>query len=140
MKFGNIIMVNGEKKTAEKTILKLAKGLQKSTKKNFKNLIQLSVINTASTFKLNQQLVKKGKKKTVRTNPVFIVSDSLRIATSLKFIINGAFMIQKAAHFYQKLTDEILVSFTLKSQLVDRKNEIQKQIFTNKKYFSKFRW
>jgi len=139
-KFGNTIMISGKKKTGEKILLKVAKRLQKSTGKNLRNLIQLSIINTTSTFKLNEQVVKKGKRKAVRFNPSFISTDPLRIATSLKSIKKVSSKNQKAAYSYEKLTNEILASFILKSQAVDQKNEVQTRILTNKRYLSKFRW
>lgn len=139
-KLGNTLMVSGKKNTGEKILLKFAKRLQKSTDKNFKNLVQLAIINTTSTFKLNEQVVKKGKRKAVRVTPSFIISDSLRLTTALKFLRDAASKSQKAAYFYEKLTNEILSSFILKSQAVDKKNDIQKQILINKRYLSKFRW
>jgi ribosomal protein S7 len=105
-----------------------------------KTLVQLAIINTTSTFKLNEQIVKKGKRKVIRITPSFITSDSLRLTTSLKLLRNAASKNQKAGHFYEKLANEILASFIQKSQAVDKKNEIQKQILINKRYLSKFRW
>lgn len=139
-KFGNTLMIHGEKKTGEKIILKFAKRLQKTTNKNIKNIIQLSIINTTSTFKINEQVVKKGKRKSTRFNPSFLKNELLRIATTLKTLKSVVSKNQKAAYFYEKFTNEVLASVNLKGQSVDRKNEIQKQIITNKKYFSKFRW
>ena len=139
-KLGNILMSNGKKKTGEKILLKSVKRLQKSAGKNLRTLVQLSIVNTTSTFKLNEQIVKKGKRKTVRVAPSFIPSDSLRLTTSLKFLKVGASKNRKAVSFYEKFTDEILASFTLKSQAVERKNEVQKEIIMNKRYLSRFRW
>lgn len=139
-KLGNILMMKGKKKTGEKILLKSVKRLQKSISKNLRTLVQLSIVNTTSTFKLNEQIVKKGKRKAVRITPSFIPSDSLRLTTSLKFLKMGAFKNRKAVSFYEKFTDEILASFTLKSQAVEKKNEVQKEILANKRYLSRFRW
>lgn len=136
----NTLMVSGKKKTGEKILLKFAKLLQKSSNKNFKNLVQLAIINSTPTFKLNEQVVKKGKRKSVRSTPSFITSDSLRIMASLKFIVNAVSKNKTSAHFYENLVNEVLASSAVKSQAVDKKNELQKQILINKRYLSKFRW
>ena len=39
-----------------------------------------------------------------------------------------------------KLAKEIMKSAKLKSESVNRKNELQKQVLLNKRYVSKFRW
>ena len=87
-KIVNVFMKNGKKHTCEKILLKSSKLLQKSSKKNFQNLVQLAVINTTSAFKLNEQVMKKGKRKSKKITPSFIIKDSLRIMTALKFIKN----------------------------------------------------
>nr|YP_009485523.1 ribosomal protein S7 [Nitzschia alba]AVR57587.1 ribosomal protein S7 [Nitzschia alba] len=133
-------MISGKKNTGEKILLKFAKRLQKSSDKNFKNLVQLAIINSTPTFKLNEQIVKKGKRKAIRSTPSFIVSDSLRIITSLKFIKNVVAKNKSSNEFYRSFVDEILASASSKSQSVDKKNELQKQILINKRYLSKFRW
>jgi ribosomal protein S7 len=136
----NTLMVSGRKKTGEKILLKFAKRLQKSTDKNFKNLVQLAIINSTPAFKLNEQVVKKGKRKAVRISPSFIMKDSLRVMTSLKFIKNATTKNKSSISFYETFVKEILASSILKSQSVDKKNELQKQILINKRYLSKFRW
>lgn len=139
-KLGNTIMINGKKKTGEKILLKFAKRLQKSTDKSLKSLVQLAIINTTSTFKINEQVVKKGKRKGVTRAPSFIINNSLRLANSLKLLRDAASRNQKSVYFYEKFTNEVLASFLLKSQTVDKKNEIQKQVLMNKRHLSKFRW
>jgi len=136
----NTLMLQGKKKTGEKILLKFAKRLQKSSDKNFKHLFQLAIINSTPTFKLNEQIVKKGKRKAVRITPSFIANDSLRIMTSLKFIKTTVSKNKKSIQFYESLSEEILASAVLKSQAVDKKNDLQKQILINKRYLSKFRW
>lgn len=139
-KIVNTLMRSGKKKTGEKILLKFTKLLQKSSNKNFRNLVQLAIINSTPTFKLNEQIVKKGKRKAVRSTPSFITTDSLRIMTSLKFIRTAVAKNKNSGFFYESLANEILASSTLKSQAVDKKNELQKQILINKRYLSKFRW
>jgi ribosomal protein S7 len=139
-KIVNTLMISGKKKTGEKVLLKFAKLLQKSTNKNFKSLVQLAIVNSTPTFKLNEQILKKGKRKAIKSTPSFITSDSLRIMTSLKFIRNAVAKNKSSVYFYESLVNEIMASSALKSQAVDKKNELQKQILINKRYLSKFRW
>lgn len=139
-KIVNSFMINGEKKTSEKILLKALKSLQKSTKKNSKDLLQLFIINSTSTFKLNEQVVKKGKRKVTKSTPSFILNDSLRISTSLKSIKTVLKKSKQSNSFYSRLSEEILSSSELKGQVVEKKNELQKQILLNKRYLSKFRW
>jgi ribosomal protein S7 len=139
-KIVNSLMVSGEKKTGEKILLKFVKLLQKSMNKNFKSLIQLAIISSTPTFKLNEQVIKKGKRKATKSTPSFIPNDSLRVSLSLKFIKNVASKNKGSIYFYESLVKEILASANLKSQSVDKKNELQNQILMNKRYLSKFRW
>jgi len=139
-KLVNTLMNSGNKRTGEKILVKSLKLLQKSTVKKHINLIQLAVINATPTFKVNQQLSKKGKRKSKKDIPTFITNDSLRIMLSLKFIKTASTKSQSSACFYENLTQEILASSTLKSQSVEKKNELQKRTLINKRYLSKFRW
>jgi ribosomal protein S7 len=136
----NTLMKSGKKKTGEKILLKFVKSLQKSTDKNSKVLLQLAIINSTSTFKLNEQSIKKGKRKAKKNIPAFIISDSLRITTALKLIAKVSAKNRNSNSFYQSLMAEILSSSASKGQSIDQKNELQKQILINKRYLSKFRW
>jgi ribosomal protein S7 len=136
----NTLMKSGRKKTGEKILLKFVKSLQKSTDKNSKVLLQLAIINSTSTFKLNEQSIKKGKRKAKKNIPAFIISDSLRITTALKLIVKVSAKNKNSNSFYQSLMAEILSSSASKGQSIDQKNELQKQILINKRYLSKFRW
>ena len=139
-KIVNSFMVHGKKKTGEKILLKLVKSLQKNTNKNYKNLIQLAIINSTPTFKLNEQIMKRGKRKSVKSIPSFIPNDTLRINLALKLVRNVSLKNRDNIYFYESLSKEILDSVYFKSQSVDKKNELQKQILLNKRYLSKFRW
>ena len=133
-------MISGKKNTGEKILLKFAKKLQKSTNKHFKRLVQLAIINSTPTFKLNEQVVKKGKRKTIRSTPSFIPTDFLRIMASLKLIKQAVIKGKNSNYFYESLANEILSASVLKGQSVDKKTELQKLILVNKRYLSKFRW
>jgi ribosomal protein S7 len=136
----NIIMISGKKNTGEKILLNFAKKLQKSNNKHFKKLVQLAIINSTPTFKLNEQIVKKGKRKAIRSNPSFIMTDALRVMTSLKSIKRVVVKNKSSNQFYETLANEVLLASNLKGQSVDKKTELQKQILLNKRYLSKFRW
>jgi ribosomal protein S7 len=136
----NVLMRNGKKHTGEKILLKSSKLLQKSSKKPFRNLIQLAVINTTSAFKLNEQVMKKGKRKSTKVTPSFIVKDSLRIMTALKYIKTTVYKNKSSINFHKSLVKEILASSSLKGQSVEQKTKLQTQILLNKRYLSKFKW
>lgn len=139
-KIVSTLMIHGKKNTSEKILLKFAKRLQKSTSKNFKGLLQLALINSTPTFKINEQVIKKGKRKAIKSTPSFIANESLRITTSLKSIKQVVSKSKGPTFFYETLAKEILSTSALKSQVVDKKNELQKQVLINKRYLSKFRW
>ena len=139
-KIVNVLMKNGGKHRSEKILLKSSKLLQKSSKKSFKNLVQLAIINTTSTFKLNEQVMKKGRRKSKKVTPSFIIKDSLRIMTALKYIKTTIRKNKNSTNFHKSLVKEILVSSCLKGQSVEQKTKLQAQILLNKRYLSKFKW
>ena len=140
VKIINSLMQSGEKKTSEKILLKALKSLQKSTKKRYKDLVQLFIINSTSTFKLNEQVLKKGKRKVTKSTPSFILENPLRISTSLKTIKRILKRSSQSSSFYSLLSNEILSASQFEGKVVEQKNELQKQIIQNKRYLSKFRW
>ena len=136
----NTIIKSGNKNTNEKILLKSIKLIQKSTKKNHIELIRQAIINSSSTFKINQQLMKKGKRKAKKDFPTFILNDSLRIIISLKFMKSISLKLNESKGFDKKLANEILATSTNKSKSIDYKNDLQKQILLNKRYLIKFNW
>lgn len=136
----NIFMKDGKKHTGEKILLKLSKSLQKSTQKNFQSLVQLAVINVAPAFKLNEQTMKKGKRKSKKIIPSFIVKDSLRVMTSLKSIKDGVRKDKSSNSFYKKLVLKVLGASSMKSVSAEQKTKLQNQVLLNKRYLAKFRW
>lgn len=136
----NILMKSGKKNTGEKILLKFAKKLQKSSNKHFKNLVQAAIVNSTPTFKINEQIVKKGKRKAVRNTPSFIASDSLRVMNALKLFKRVVEKNKNSSQFYEAFVNEVLSASSSKGQSVDRKNDLQKQVVANKRYLSNFRW
>jgi ribosomal protein S7 len=136
----NSFMKNGKKRTGEKILLKLSKSIQKSTQKNVQSLVQLVISNLAPAFKLNEQTMKKGKRKSKKIIPSFIIKDSLRVMTALKSIRNTTKKDKSSNHFYKKLLKEILDASLLKGALIEQKTKLQNQVLLNKRYLAKFRW
>lgn len=139
-KIVNILMTNGKKNTGEKILLKFAKNLQKLSNKHFKKLVQLAIINSTSIFKVNEQIVKRGKRKTTRKIPSFILSDSFRTTFSLKSIKSAVVKSKRANCFYEGLSNEVLMASSLKGQSIEKRIDLQKQILANKRYLAKFKW
>ena len=137
-KIVNSFMKSGKKRIGEKILLKCVKFLQKSTNKNSINLIKLGIVNSTPIFKLNEQVIKKGKRKATKITPTFISKNSLRVMVALKFI--NKIVSKNSNSFYKSFGEEIMSSAHFKSSSVDKKNEFQKQVLMNKRYISKFRW
>lgn len=139
-KLTNAIMKQGQKKTAEKILIKSLKLIQKSNKKNYKNLIKESIINTTPTFKINKQSSKRGKRKVKKEIPSFIKKDSLRTMLSVNFLISNSFKNKELNNFYKKMSQEIIKTSFQKSKSIEQKTEIQKQVLMKKRYLLNFRW
>ena len=123
-----------------KILLKSSKLIQKLSRKNFKSLAQLAIVNSTSAFKLNEQVMKKGKRKSKKVTPSFIIKDSLRVMTALKFIKNTVQKKKNSANSFKNLSNELLASSLLKGQSIEQKTKLQTQILLNKRYLSKFKW
>jgi hypothetical protein len=133
----NLFMQNGSKQICEKNLLKSSKILQKSSKKRFQSLLQLSIINTALTFKFNEKIIKKGKRRSVKTSAFFIISDFVRITEALKSL---KMQKHKNTNIIIAFGKKVLISSYFKNQLTEQKTKLQTQILVNKRYLSKFKW
>ena len=136
----NMFMRSGKKRTSEKILQKASKRSQKLSTKNFKKLTKTSLVNLTSAFKINEQVVRKGRRKTIKVLPAFLARTSRRVSASLKLVQETSHTHKKSLSFYEAFASELMVSFSLRSQSFEAKTEIQKQVLTNKKYLSKFRW
>jgi len=136
----NLIMTRGKKTTGEKILLKFVKSFQKSNKKKFITLFQSAIINTTPIFSVNTQVVKKGKRKSTKDVPSFLSSHNSRISTSLNFFKQSVVKDKKTGNFYKMLAKEVLNSSYAISVSVAKKNEVQKQVLLNKRYWSNFKW
>lgn len=136
----NSFMFNGQKEVSEKILFKTLKHIQRSNNKNCATLIQEFLINLTPIFKFNKQSKKRGKKKTITYIPYLMPTNALKINFGLKLLKNTILKSRKNSFFYE-LTQEILAAVSLnKSFSIEQKNNLQKQILAQKRYFYKFRW
>ena len=136
----NEFMRNGKKLTGEKILIKFVKSFQKRNRKNFKSLLQVAIINVTPVFSINTQIIKKGKRKYINEVPVFLQNHSARIRNSLKFFKHSTLKEKKTSHFYQLLSKEVLNSAKFDSLSIVEKNDLQKQVLKNKRYWANFKW
>jgi len=137
----NSLMSHGQKVTCEKILIKTLKNLQKLNNKNYKNILQLFIESLTPVFKFNKQSKKRGKKKNIVYTPYLIPNNALRISFALK-LLKLTLLKNKKGEFTTNLTQEILtaVLFNGNSSSSEKKNEVQKQVLAQKRYFYKFRW
>lgn len=137
----NNITLDGKKKTSEKILLKSLKELQKSSKKQSKELVKLALVQSTPVFKLHRISNKKLKKKNrrVREIPAFISKMSSRTSLAIKFILKSIEK-KKSSNFYLKLKENLLVTSQAKGDAVKLKNELQKQSIQHKRFFKYYRW
>ena len=138
----NNLMVNGEKNTGEKILLKTFKELQKFSNKQSKELIKLAIIFSSPIFKLHKLANKKKRKKKQQKNqeiPGFITNKKARTSLAIKFIIAST-TTTKSKNFYTKLNQEILLNAQSKESAILIKNKLQKKVLQNKRYFKNYKW
>jgi ribosomal protein S7 len=133
------LLVNGEKKTSENSLLKSFKELQKQSNKSTKKLVQLAIMYSLPIFKLHKMTQKKKRKKQVREIPAFILNEKARISLAIKFII-ASVKKKTADHFHVKLKHEILLNSQNKGDAASVKSELQKQVLLKKRFFRFYRW
>ena len=135
----NIILnqttLNGNKFKSEKLVYKSLKKTQKiNKKKNFKELIKTSVINSSPIFYLKSI---KSKRRKTKEFP-FMLAKKLRIGYSVKFLLHYSNK-SKNSSFYNRFNLELLNSCKKSSQSFKKKETIYKETFLKKK-FSNYRW
>lgn len=130
----NKIMVNGNKHTSEKLLTKSLKKIQKTNKKNFKDILQLSFINSAPIVYIKN--IKRKRKRNIEFP--FLLSLKNRMSYGLKFIVNYSNK-NKLGSFYKNFTVEIIDSSKQISQSVKKKKFFHQESFLKKK-FANYRW
>jgi ribosomal protein S7 len=138
----NHITLNGKKETGEKNIIKSIKNLQKSSFKKTSEIVKLALIYSTPIFKIHKIKNKKKKKKNqkIKEIPGFIKDQKARISLAIKFILQNIKKKEKNNIFYEKFTKEILLNATSKSNSIQFKNELQKNVLTKKRYLFFYRW
>ena len=135
----NHIMINGEKKTSENILFKSVKTLQKNSKKQLKQIMQLAIINSTPTFKLHQIKNKKKRNQKVREIPAFISKATIRTSIAVKLILSSIEK-KKSKTFYKKLNQKIILTAQSKGNAIDLKNTLQEQVILKKHFFKYYRW
>lgn len=140
-KMENHLMRNGEKKTSEKLLLQSLKELQKTSSKQTKNLIKLALTQTTPIFKLQKIENKKQRKKNrkIKEIPFFVLNYKTRFSLAIKFLLK-VIKKKKAKNFYTKLNQEILLNVKSEGEATVIKNNLQKQVLLNKRYFYFYKW
>lgn len=138
-KFINHFMKNGKKTTSEKILLNSLKELQKISSKQSEELIKNAVINSLPVFTIHKIENKKQKKKKrkIKEIPFFIVNSKSRISLAIKLIIES---LKKQSSFFKDFNKEILANNQQKGSSIQLKEELQKKVIYNKRYFRFYRW
>lgn len=130
-KIVNHLMLNGEKKTSEKILLQNCKKLQKSSKKQFKKLMQIVFVLSASVFKIHKITNKKRKKQNNIEVPNFITNKKTRISFSIKFILN-ILKNKKFKCFHKEFQKEIFLRLSNEELIVETRTKIQQKVVLKK--------
>lgn len=134
----NHLMINGNKKTSEKILIKSFKKLQKDTQKRSSKLLQLALINSTPIFKLHVHKIKKKRKKKTKEIPVFISNINYRTSSAIKLIMSNKN--KKSNKFFNELKEEIFLASQKKGLGLETKASAQKQIVVLKKKLFSFKW
>lgn len=132
----NNLMKNGIKNTSEKLLIKSIKLLQKkSVKKNFEDILKLSIVNSSPHVFVKS--VRRKKREPLKVP--FLFNNSKKISYAAKFIVKECFLYKSTDTFQDKLCSEISKSANFKGQSIKKTEELLKSAFVNKK-FSNYRW
>jgi ribosomal protein S7 len=130
----NHLIVNGNKETSEKLILKSLKLNQKHGYKNHKELFKSAIIHSSPLVNIKQI---RRKKKQIKEFP-FVLKKHARISLAVKSILNV--ISQKSeAFFSKKLNNEIIFASKKNSNSVRNKKDLHENAFIKKK-FANYRW
>lgn len=133
--FLNLLMFNGNKKSAEKLFLQSSKKIQKSySKKKFSDLIKIGLINSSPILFLKS--IKRKRKQTIKFP--FLLNNKLRTFYGFNFLLKNCFS-KKSQPFYVKLETELIASCKNLSQSVKTKKDLHKEAVIKKK-FANYRW
>lgn len=138
-KFMNHYLYNGNKKTCETILLKSFKSLQKTSKKPYKKVLKLSIINSSPIFRIVALKKKQQKRVFVKEVPTFVTNEFERISWGLKYILHFRKSSINSC-FYSYLKDELLLSARNIGEGNVLKINIYKKATEKKRFLSYFRW
>lgn len=138
-KFINLLSINGNKNKIEKLFLKTIKEIQKSTKKQYLNILKLSIVNNYTVLMLKKSKNQKFKRKSLNKTMIpFLLKKQNRILLSLKSIIIMSKKNSKNS-FFLSLKLELMHLFLELKMKKNFNEELYKLIFL-KKNFAHYRW
>ena len=141
-KIVSTLLKDGKGRTGEKLIFKSFKSTQKNTKKRFAKVLKLFIRNSLPIFSINQQKIKKGKRKMLRVSPSFIPKNNSRIMLSIKFLKKTSFALKRnrSNGFFTHFANEILSALQHSENGNKKINEIHKQAIMYKRYLTRFQF
>jgi len=134
----NHLIINGKKETSEKILKESVKKIQKESKKQLKKIMQLAIINSTPIFKVHKISNKRQKKKKIKEIPAFISKTKSRISLAIKLILLT--IKKKSIKIAIKIKQELLQNYLNEGSAIQNKNELQKKVLLNKRYFNYYRW
>ena len=133
--FLNLLMMNGNKQTSEKLLIKMSKNFQKKiNKKNFIELFKNGLINSSPIFFFKN--IKRKRKKTIEFP--FLLKPRLRMFYGTKFIVKNC-LSKNNSSFYLMFKEELVNSLKNISVSVKEKKKLHKEAVLKKK-FANYRW
>lgn len=139
-KLTNHITKNGKKEISEKILTKTFKRIQRYQKKNYTDIVKLSLTNATPTFKMIELTDKKRKKKSVKEIPTFLSNYKSRTSWGIKYLTKSSNLQKNHTTFFKKMENEFLITAKSESQTVTLKNNFQNKALQEKKYFRFYRW
>lgn len=133
-------MSKGRKETGEKILLKSVKELQKDSNKDSNKIYQLGICYSTPIFRTHKIRNKNKKKrsKNFKEIPGFIKNKQFRNSMAIKLILKNAK--KKGELLYKRLNKEVTASSQNKSNTIQLKTELQKNVLLNKRLFLYYRW
>lgn len=139
IKILNHMLLDGKKKTSEKILLQGFKELQKFSTKQSGLLIPWAIFYSMPIFKIHKQIKKNRKKKYTKEIPTIITARKARISLAIKFILRDL-KNNNLSRFYTKFYTEVLSTAQNEGSVIQKKNDMQKQVWLKKHFFFNYRW
>ncbi len=131
----NHIMINGNKNTSEKILLKSLKTIQKTqSKKNFEKIVHLSLINNSPILYMKN--IQRKRKRTIEFP--FLLKPHLRVSYGIKFLVQYSRK-QTKNLFHPNLKMEFINSSKKTSLSFKHKISVHKEAHLKRK-FANYRW